>query len=102
MLPVLPVGGLFEAIVRSFLGDNDVVDVTLAESRSADADESRLALQVFNRRTAAIAHARSQAADQLRDHVCKNPLMGDPPFNALRDKLRSFTLLGVAIARSFL
>jgi len=34
--------GLLDAIVGRLAGDHDIVDVTLAEPRAADADEARL------------------------------------------------------------
>src|SRR4029453_7438879 len=51
------------------LRDRDVVHVALAEAGVGDADDLRIALQVGNRRRAAVAHAGAQAAHQLvHDH----------------------------------
>ena len=60
---------LFQPVIRRFLGDDHVVDVAFAQPRGGDAQEAWLLLQFANVAAAAIAHARSQAADQLIDQI---------------------------------
>ncbi len=54
-LPLL--NPLFNRIIGSLASDHDIVDVTLAESRAADAHETRLLQQFRNGGAAAITHA---------------------------------------------
>ncbi len=49
--------GLLDAIVGRLAGDHDVVDVTLAESGTADADEARFLQEFRDGGAAAVAHA---------------------------------------------
>src|SRR5262245_14699913 len=59
---------LFHAIVRRFLGNNDVVHVALSKSRRCHANEAALFLEFFQRARANITHSAAQSANQL---VCQ-------------------------------
>src|ERR1700683_5175119 len=59
--------GLLDAIVGGLAGDHYVVDVTLAESGAADADEARFLEEFGDGGATAVAHARSKSADHLMD-----------------------------------
>src|SRR5437773_10967348 len=55
--------GIVHAVIRSFLGDVDVVGRAVGHALGGDAAESRRAAQGFDVISAAVAHAGSQAAD---------------------------------------
>src|SRR3954464_1298151 len=61
--------------------------MALAEARGGDANELRVALQFRNAAASAVAHASPQAADELMDHCGHAALVGNPPFDALRNQL---------------
>ncbi len=54
-------------IIRSFLGDRDVVDMTFSHARARDAYKFRLAAHFLDRGAARVAHGRANAANQLMD-----------------------------------
>src|ERR1700693_4019639 len=58
---------LFDAIVGGLAGDHYVVDVALAESGAADADEARFLQEFGDGGAAAVSHAGFQSADHLMD-----------------------------------
>src|SRR6185503_5582246 len=95
-----------KAVVRRFLGDDDVVDVALLQAGGGDAHEARARLQLTDASGAAIAHARSQAAHELLDHGRERPLVGDHALDALGHELARVGVpvefLEVAVARAFL
>src|SRR6476661_10502470 len=93
-------GKTLAAIVRCLLRDRHVVRMTLAQARGGDADELR-ALHLLDRRRAAIAHCLTQPADQLMQDRRDRPLVGNAPFDALRDELVDVldVTLEVAVAR---
>src|SRR5581483_1152851 len=89
----------FEAVVRSFLGDDDVVHVALAVGGVADADEARLLAQLGERSAAEVAHAGAEPADELVDVRRERPLVRHPALDALGHELHVLlVLLEVAIA----
>src|SRR5436853_120228 len=81
------VWGLFESVVRSFLGDDDVVRVALAHAGGADLQEARLGAELVERAAAAVAHAGLQAADELMDVEREAALVGNAALDAFRDEL---------------
>src|SRR6185295_17774481 len=93
-----------KAVVRRFLGDDDVVDVALLQAGGGDAHEARAGLQLADAPGAAVAHARPQAAHELLDHRRQRPLVGDHALDAFGHELArlALELLEVAVARSFL
>src|SRR5579859_7121577 len=60
---------LFQPVVRRFTRDYHVVHMAFTQAGAADADEARLLLQLGNRLGAAITHAGTQSADQLKNHL---------------------------------
>src|SRR5262245_15579863 len=78
---------LFGPVVRGFLGDDDPVDVALAEARRAAAHEARPGAQVLDRPAAAVAHPRAEPADELVDRLRERPAVGDAPLDALGHEL---------------
>src|SRR5690606_2494683 len=74
-------------VVRRFLGDVDVVGVRLAQPCRRDAHEPAVAVHLVDGRGAAVAHGRSQAADELVDDVGERALVDDPALDALGDQL---------------
>src|SRR5262245_35785932 len=94
--PVPGADSAIEPVVWRFLGDLDVVDVALAYACGCDADEASLALELGNRRAAAIAHAGAQASHQLMDHRGNASLVRDAPLDSLGHELvRSASALHV-------
>src|SRR5438876_5901402 len=59
---------LLQVIVRRLAGDDDVVNVALAQAGTADANEASLLLQFGNAGAADVTHSRTQAADELLRH----------------------------------
>lgn len=60
---------LFNGIVRGFARNHDIVNVALAQSGAADANETRFLQQFWNRGATAVPHARLQSPDHLiNDH----------------------------------
>src|SRR6185436_1152472 len=85
---------LFYAVVRGFLRNRDVVHVALAEAGVGDADDLRVALQIGNRRRAAVAHAGAQAAHQLVHDHRHAALVLHASFDALGHELFHVRLAG--------
>src|SRR3972149_11979916 len=56
---------LVQPVVRSFLRDDDVVDVALTQAGRGDADEAAVPAEFLDGVTAAISHAGSQPPPQL-------------------------------------
>jgi hypothetical protein len=77
---------LFDGIVRGLTGNHDIVHVALAETGSADADETSFLQQFWNRRAATVAHARLEAANHLLDDHRYGPAVGNAAFNTFRDE----------------
>src|SRR5262245_57728848 len=80
-------GRLLDAVVRSLLGDDHVVDVALLEPRLGDADEARVGAQLAEPRRAAVAHARAHTADQLVDAAAQAAAIRHAPLDALGHQL---------------
>src|SRR5580658_5521385 len=81
-------------VVGRLAGDDDVVDVTLAQAGRGDADKLRLLLQLGDGAASYIAHAGTQAADELEDHGLEGSAVGDAAFDAFRDELGETVLAG--------
>jgi len=64
------------------------VDVRFAQSRRADADETRVLLKLADSAAARVAHPGAQAADELRHHVGERALVGDAALDAFGDEFR--------------
>src|SRR5215468_12197652 len=92
------------AVVGSFLGDDHVVNVALAQPRRRDLDEPSLGVQLGDRGAAEVAHRRAQPADQLVQRLAQRPLVRDAALDALgHELLRRLDLaLEVAVLRAVL
>ena len=82
-------------IVRSFAGDDDVVDVAFAQSGVRDAHEAGLGLQIFDGSAAEVAHSGAESADELVDHGFERSAVRYASFDAFGDEL------GEAVAALF-
>src|SRR5690242_11846339 len=85
-------------VVRCFLGDEDVVHVTLTHSGVTDFDEARAAAKLVKIRGADIAHPGLQAADQLLDIRGERAAMRHPSLDSFRNMFAVGINLPVAIA----
>src|SRR5258707_6581909 len=95
--------GYFHAVVGGFAGDDDIVDVALAEAGRSDAHEFAALhqrLQVFG---ADVAHAAAQAADELVGQRGERTLAGYTAFHARRDRFPAldFLFLSIAVGPAF-
>src|SRR5512141_1060024 len=79
-------------IIWSFLRNDNIVRVTFDETGIGDAREAGFGAQVFKRRRARIAHARTQTADELIHIFAEHALVRHATFDALRDKLAASAL----------
>src|SRR5207245_5600648 len=92
-----------DAVVRSFLRHLHVVHVALAQTGCGDPHELRLRAQLVDAAAAGVAHPAAQAAHQLEDVHRQGTLVGNAPFDPLRDQLHLFrVVLEVAVARALL
>src|SRR5678816_3925421 len=78
---------LFHPIIRRFLGDLHVVDVAFTGTRRRDAKQLRLPLQLGNRCTSAVAHSRTEPADELVNHRRHASFVRDATFDPFRHQL---------------
>src|SRR4051812_22243733 len=103
-LAMVPCAPLLEPVVRSFLGDDHVVDVTLAEPRRGNPHELRLGVEVRDRRATEIAHRGAQPADQLVQRLAQRALVRHATLDAFGNQLRRRLDVGleVAVLRPFL
>src|ERR1700710_1834548 len=85
-------------IVRRFARHHDVVDVALAQARSCEAPDPRLAMEIRDRLAAGIAHRGAQAADDLMHDVRHRPLVRHLALDALRHQLQRVRDLGLEVA----
>src|SRR5262249_20176497 len=76
-----------DAVVRRLLGDDDVVDVALAEPAGGDADEARVLPQLLDGVAAGVAHAAPDAAEHLVNVHRQAALVRDAPLDSLGDEL---------------
>src|SRR6185503_17807 len=67
---------LFQPVIGSFLGDDDVVHVTLLEPGAGDADEARLGMEIPDGSHARVAHAGAEAAHEQAHHRGERALVG--------------------------
>src|SRR5262249_40764744 len=74
------------SIVGGVLRDRDVVRVALPHAGAGDAHEPG-ALQLLDRRRAAVPHRLPQATDELVEHGLYRALVRDAPFDPLRHEL---------------
>src|SRR3954463_16113299 len=74
------------AIVRRLFRDRHVVRMRLSETGARDSDEARL-LHVLDRRGAAVAHGRREAADELVGDRAHRAFVADAAFDPFRDEL---------------
>src|SRR3954468_6601639 len=77
---------LLDAIVGSLACDGDVVNVTLAETCAADANEARLFLHFGDAGAANVAHAALESTDKLVDHHGHGAAIGHAAFDAFGDE----------------
>src|SRR5678815_2069508 len=78
---------LLHPVVRRLLGDDDVVDVALAEPAGGDADEARVPPELLDRSATGVAHAAPDAAEHLVDVHRQAALVRDAPLDALGHQL---------------
>ncbi len=81
-------------VVGGFAGDDDVMDVRLAEAGVGDADEAGVGLELGDGGAAEVAHTGAQAADELVDHGFKRAAVRDAAFDALGDEFGEAVLGG--------
>src|SRR5688572_1726729 len=89
---------LLRAVVGGFLGDDDAVNVALAQAGRADAHELRLGAQLVDGAAAGVAHARAQTAEELVDRLGEPAAVGHAPLDALGDQLAGLGHLGLEVA----
>ena len=93
-------------VVGRFLDDLHVVHVRLADAGRRDLDELGARAQLLDRRAAAVAHRRAQAAHQLMDHRGQHALVRHAALDALRHELLggalAFGILEIAVRAAFL
>src|SRR6266567_4954192 len=83
---------LFDTVIRSFLGDLNIVRVGFAHPCHGDLDELRAAAQFIDRGTPAIAHRCADSPHELMDHCDQRSLVRHAAFDALRHELLVFSL----------
>jgi hypothetical protein len=66
--PITRSPDLLHSVIRRFLRDDHVVDVAFTQTRGADADHLRFALQRLDVLAAGVPHPGAQAPHQLMDH----------------------------------
>src|SRR3569623_3518988 len=97
---------LLDAVVRGFLRDDHVVNVTLAQPRRGDLHELSLRMHLGDRRAADVAHRSTQPADELVDRLAQRALVRDAALDAFRHELLRLIVrdvgLEVAVLRPFL
>src|SRR5665811_1606485 len=90
MRPVIHVSGLYtracsywssgsvsaRTIVRSFLGDGDVVRVTLLQAGGGHLHELGVGAELINRTGSGVAHRGPESADELIDQLRDGALVG--------------------------
>jgi len=94
---------LFQPIVGSFLGDDYIVNVRLAQPGASDANELTLILKFSDVATPCVAHSRTQSAHQLGRHLRDGALIGNAALDTLWNQLRFALghLLSIPVARAF-
>src|SRR5690349_20759501 len=90
---------IIDGVIRRFFRDRDVVWMAFGHARGADSGESRVLPQQLDVLRAAIAHAGTQAADELIDKISQRPTIRYAAFDAFGDELarRFDTRLPVAV-----
>src|SRR5712692_11926645 len=76
----------FRPIVGRFSRDDDVVDVTLAQSGLGQLDEAGLFLHVGDGAAATVPHPGAKAADQLIHNTGHRAPIGNPSLDAFRNQ----------------
>jgi hypothetical protein len=89
-----PLHGL---VIHRFLGDHDIMGMTLLEASRSDANKVGLTPQLIEIGRAHIAHPRAKPAQQLIHHIGEASLVGNSAFDAFRHKFAG-GILTVAIA----
>ena len=82
--PWAPILFPIHPVVRSFFGDDDIVNMTLSEAGNRLPDERGVLLEIGNRLTPAVSHSRPDTTDQLIDHRRQGPLVRYTPFDPFR------------------
>lgn len=77
----------FHAVVRGFLGDDDVVGMAFPDGRRRHLDELRIPPQFIDRPRAAVAHAGPETAHELIQEHAERTLERHPSLDALRHQL---------------
>src|ERR1700689_3034324 len=67
---------LLDMVVGRLASDNHVVHMALAQACAGDAHKLGVLLQFFDRAATQVAHARAQAAHQLKDHRLERSAIG--------------------------
>src|SRR5688572_4562030 len=77
-------GSAAGAVIRRFLGDRHVVDVTLLHACAGDFHETRPGAHLIDVVAAGVAHRRAHTTHQLVHDCDDTPFICDAPFDALR------------------
>ena len=101
--PSPPKGDLrvVHAIVGSFLGDDDVVDMAFAQARGGDFHHLGFFEEFLNGRRAAVAHTGADAAHKLVNGLAGQAAEGHASHDAFGDELLAL-LLEVTVGAAFL
>src|SRR5438105_11370294 len=78
--PKMTPSKLFQPVVRSFLGDDHVVNVAFAQARRGHAYKPGVLAKLRNRMASAVAHACAQPAYKLVHELGQHPFVGDAAF----------------------
>src|SRR5262245_5350161 len=91
---------LLDPVIGSFPCDDDIMHVALTQAGAADANEPRFLLQLRNCPGAAIAHTRTQAADELVHHLRQRAAVGHATLDPFRHQLCQTVAVGPAERKS--
>src|SRR4051812_42074718 len=86
-----------DSVVRRLFGDDDVVHVPFAMTGGRHTNQLGVALKRRDIGTAAIPHARAEAADELVNHRGDAALVSNASLDPLRDQLLARFRVGVEI-----
>ena len=81
-------GDLFDAVVRSLLSHDHVMDMALTQAGRRNPNKSRLGPQLGQPRRTAVAHPRTQSAVELMDRKLLDTTRGKTEFEPLRDFIK--------------
>ena len=76
----------FDPIIRGFLGNNNVMDMTFTKTGRRNLHELRVGLQISNGGTTKISHTRTQTAEHLFNVIHNRSFVRHSSHNALRNQ----------------